>query len=389
MPNEFTQTVTDQQTQKARRQATVTHRADHQATGTPPAPSAQVRKRSSHTDKMYAYRDRVLTGVRGRIDPELFLRLDERSQVRLGSVAPNTEINQYADLCGYVDYCNRERLTPFPVTEHGLDAYLSHRMADGRKRSTLDRCVASLVAWHKVLELDDPRASFTVQARIAKLRQLSAQRPNQKDGLRAAHLEKAIAVHDPAVPRDAADLALLFTAFETLCRRSELAALSWGDFSVDPSDGSGILFIAQSKTDQDKAGETQYLSPVTVQLLQYWQRLSGQSQSALLRGIYSDGRMGRQLSDKGVARAFKRIARKLAIDPALIAGHSTRVGAAQEMVENDIDAAKIMLAGRWKSLKMVTRYAQRINAKKGGMAELTQQLGWQPATLLPLLSEDS
>ena len=52
------------------------------------------------------------------------------------------------------------------------------------------------------------------------------------------------------------------------------------------------------------------------------------------------------------------------------------------MVEQDIDAAKIMLAGRWSSLKMVTRYAQRINAKKGGMAELTQQLGWQPEHLL-------
>ncbi|MGI9286136.1 MAG: tyrosine-type recombinase/integrase [Pseudomonadales bacterium] len=52
-----------------------------------------------------------------------------------------------------------------------------------------------------------------------------------------------------------------------------------------------------------------------------------------------------------------RIAKKIGIDPAVIAGHSTRVGAAQEMVEQDIDAAKIMLAGRWSSLKMVTRYA--------------------------------
>ncbi|MGI9284121.1 MAG: hypothetical protein ACR2P1_01900 [Pseudomonadales bacterium] len=51
------------------------------------------------------------------------------------------------------------------------------------------------------------------------------------------------------------------------------------------------------------------------------------------------------------------------------------------MVEPYIDAAKIMLAGRWSSLKMVTRYAQRINVKKGGMEELTQQLGWQPDNL--------
>ncbi len=55
----------------------------------------------------------------------------------------------------------------------------------------------------------------------------------------------------------------------------------------------------------------------------------------------------------------------------MIAGHSTRVG-----------TAKIMLAGRWSGLKMVTHYAKRINAKKGGMAELTQQLGWQTDNLL-------
>jgi integrase len=137
------------------------------------------------------------------------------------------------------------------------------------------------------------------------------------------------------------------------------------------------LYLARSKTDQAHEGETQYLSPLTVQLLQHWQHVSGQSQGAIFRGIYSNGSLGEGLSDKGVARAFKRIAKKLDIDSAQIAGHSTRVGAAQEMVELDIDAAKIMLAGRWKSLKMVTRYAQRINAKKGGMAELTQQLGWQ------------
>ncbi|MGI9289083.1 MAG: tyrosine-type recombinase/integrase [Pseudomonadales bacterium] len=338
---------------------------------------------------MYRYRDRLLDAVRGKIDTDVFLRLDERSHVRLGSVAPNTEINQYADLCGYVEYCVREQLTPLPVSDHGLDAYLSHRMADGVKRSTLDRCIASLATWHKVMEWDDPRSSFTVQARIDKLRQYSASRPQQKEGLRALHLEQAIAAHDPAVLRDAADLALLFTAFETLCRRSELAALAWTDLTVEPSDGSGLLFIADSKTDKDKAGAVQYISPVTVQLLQYWQRQAGQSKGALFRGIYSDGRLGTRLSHLGVARAFKRIAKKIGIDPAVIAGHSTRVGAAQEMVEQDIDAAKIMLAGRWSSLKMVTRYAQRINAKKGGMAELTQQLGWQPDNLLEDFSSEN
>lgn len=388
MSTEFEQTLADKQALSDTRRDTVSLRRDYQPNEQPPGLSTEVRRKSSHTEKMHRYRDRLLSALHGRIDNELFLRVDDRTQVRLGSVAPNTEINQYADLCGYVDYCVREQLTPFPVSEHGLDAYISHRMAEGLKRSSLDRCIANLATWHKVMELDDPRSSFTVRARIDKVRQYNASRPQQKEGLRAVHLERAIATHDPTILRDAADLALLFTAFESLCRRSELAALSWTDLSVEPSDGSGLLFIADSKTDKDKEGNYQYISPVTVQLLQYWQRQSGQTKGAMFRGIYSDGRLGTRLSDKGVARSFKRIARKIDIDPSLIAGHSTRVGAAQEMVEQDIDAAKIMLAGRWSSLKMVTRYAQRINAKKGGMAELTNQLGWQPENLLEDFSKN-
>ena len=364
------------------RRDTVKQRRDYKPLAQPMSPSTAVHKRDPHLDKMHRYRGRLLSVVRDHIDSDLFMGLDERNQVRLGSVAPNTEINQYADLLGYVQYCVREQLTPLPVSDHALDAYISHRMAEGLKRSTLDRCISSLATWHKILELDDPRASFVVKSRIDKLRQYSSSRPQQKEGLRASHLEQAIEIHNPNIPRDAADIALLFTAFETLCRRSELAALTWADLTMEPSDGSGLLFIADSKTDKDKEGEYQYISPVTVQLLQYWKQISNQTRGPIFRGIFSDGRLGAQLSTQGVARAFKRIAKKLDIDPTLIAGHSTRVGAAQEMVEQDIDAAKIMLAGRWSSLKMVTRYAQRINAKKGGMAELTHQLGWQPDNLL-------
>ncbi|MEM8501378.1 MAG: tyrosine-type recombinase/integrase [Pseudomonadota bacterium] len=386
MSTDFEHTLAQQDALSETRRDVVSKRRDFQPQIQPPGLNATRHTKGSHTEKMHRYRDRLLSALNGRIDPELFLRLDERTQVRLGSIAPNTEINQYADLCGYVEYCVREQLIPFPVSDHGLDAYLSHRMAEGLKRSTLDRCVASLATWHKVCELDDPRLSFAVQARIDKLKQVSASRPHQKEGLRGHHLVQAIAVHDPDVLRDAADLALLFTAFETLCRRSELSALSWTDLTIEPSDGSGLLFIADSKTDKDKEGDYQYISPVTVQLLNYWQRQSGQSKGAVFRGIYSDGRLGTRLSHLGVARAFKRIAKKISIDPSMIGGHSTRVGAAQEMVEQDIDAAKIMLAGRWSSLKMVTHYSKRINAKKGGMAELTSQLGWQPEKLLEAFS---
>lgn len=46
------------------------------------------------------------------------------------------------------------------------------------------------------------------------------------------------------------------------------------------------------------------------------------------------------------------------------------------MIERNIDSAKVMLSGRWKSKTMLTKYSKKIQAKRSGMAELSQQLGW-------------
>jgi hypothetical protein len=49
-------------------------------------------------------------------------------------------------------------------------------------------------------------------------------------------------------------------------------------------------------------------------------------------------------------------------------GHSTRVGAAQDLAAFDIDLATITQAGGWKSTRMPLQYSERINAVRSGMA---------------------
>jgi hypothetical protein len=53
-----------------------------------------------------------------------------------------------------------------------------------------------------------------------------------------------------------------------------------------------------------------------------------------------------------------------------ISGHSTRVGAAQDMSAVGLDLAEIMQAGRWATPAMVARYTERIAARRGGAAKL-------------------
>ncbi len=66
---------------------------------------------------------------------------------------------------------------------------------------------------------------------------------------------------------------------------------------------------------------------------------------------------------------FKRMAdvAGLDIDPS---GHSTRIGAAQDMTAAGLGTAEIQQAGRWKSATMVSRYTENQQARRGASARL-------------------
>jgi hypothetical protein len=58
-----------------------------------------------------------------------------------------------------------------------------------------------------------------------------------------------------------------------------------------------------------------------------------------------------------------------------VSGHSTRVGATQDLAALDIDLAAITQAGGWKSTRMPLQYAEKINAARSGMARAAAATG--------------
>jgi hypothetical protein len=56
-------------------------------------------------------------------------------------------------------------------------------------------------------------------------------------------------------------------------------------------------------------------------------------------------------------------------------GHITRVGAAQDLAELDIDLAAITQADGCKSTRMPLQYAEKINAARSGMARAAAASG--------------
>ena len=58
-----------------------------------------------------------------------------------------------------------------------------------------------------------------------------------------------------------------------------------------------------------------------------------------------------------------------------VSGHSTRVGATQDLATLDIDLAAITQAGAWKLTRMPLQYAEKIDAARSGIARAAEKAG--------------
>jgi hypothetical protein len=81
--------------------------------------------------------------------------------------------------------------------------------------------------------------------------------------------------------------------------------------------------------------------------------------------------IGGALNPGSIPPIFKRVAQWIGMPERFVAevsGHSTRVGAAQDLAALDIDLTAITQAGGWNSTRMPLQYAERIQAARSGMA---------------------
>ena len=135
--------------------------------------------------------------------------------------------------------------------------------------------------------------------------------------------------------------------------RSEAAALQWQDLSVEASDGSGRLHIARSKTDQEARGRVAYLTPDTAACLQ---RIKP---------------TGARLEDRIFAMSARTIANRIktAAVEGRFAGHSGRVGCAQDLAARGAGLTELQVAGRWQSAAMPALYARNQLTGRGAVAK--------------------
>ena len=158
------------------------------------------------------------------------------------------------------------------------------------------------------------------------------------------------------------DLALLATLRDGLLRRSEAAALTWGDVEFR-DDGAALINLRRSKTDQEAEGVVLYIGRKAAHAL-----LAIRPAPELLDPNNSVFGMTARNIGKRVTAAAK--------SAGLCEGytdHSGRVGMAQDLVKSGVELPALMTAGRWRSSKMPARYTERQAADRGAVARYYQE----------------
>jgi integrase len=185
-------------------------------------------------------------------------------------------------------------------------------------------------------------------------------------GITSDILEKLITATE-AGNRGARDRVLLLIAYDSLCRRSELASLLIEDIKYTETDNhtKASILIRRSKTDQFGQGKRLVLSDrATIALKEWLERRKNPIDGSLFLGVDRAQKITNSFCAAQINRIYKRLAERAGLSKDLIdqiSGHSLRVGHAQDMVNSGESLPIIMSKGRWSKTDTVMRYVEHIN----------------------------
>src|SRR5580698_10626398 len=293
-----------------------------------------------------------------------------------GAYAANTLRAQKADGAIFQDYCESRSEPYLPADPKTIRAFIDDRVKAGKKLATVKRYVATISRVHIAAGLLNPCSSEAVRLGVKKMGRETSVRQDQAHPLGWKDIKEFIESAGVGLRADR-ERAMLCVAYETLARRGELVALEVKDIEFHP-DGTGIALIRRGKTDAEGQGRSAYLSRETVRWLKIWLEHAGIEGGTLFRRLIGQNQIGGPLNPGSIAPIFKRVAQWIGLPERFVAqvsGHSTRVGATQDLAELDIDLAAITQAGGWKSTRMPLQYAERINVARSGMARAAEKTG--------------
>ena len=276
-------------------------------------------------------------------------------------LAENTRRTYDAQWRLFAGWCDEVGLTPLPAEPLTVARYLAARAGSGASVATLRLATSAISKAHEWARLDSPCRDPGVRASLKGWgRRLS--KPQRQSGALTADVlavirltavqprkrRRGMETAEQAAERGRFDVALVAVLSDTGLRRSEAAALTWGDVQRW-DDGSGRITVIRSKTDAEAQGAVVAVTPAAMSAL-----------SAIRpAGVGGEVRVF-GLSESQIARRVKAIARAAGLENwEFFSGHSGRVGMARRMAQNGTPTHEIERQGRWKQGGgMVGRYTR-------------------------------
>jgi integrase len=303
-------------------------------------------------------------------------RLREWQGMAEGAYSANTLRAQKADGAIFQAFCEGRGESFLPAEPTTIRAFIEHEVKEGKKPATIRRYIATIGRAHIGAGLLNPCSGEAVRLALKKMGRETWARQTQARALGWKEIKEFIGSAGKGLRADR-ERALLCVAYETLARRSELVALAVRDIEFFPN-GTGQALIRRGKTDAEGQGRVAYLSRETVKWLKIWLEHAKIGEGEIFRRLIGKNQIGGALNPGSIAPIFKRVAQWIGMPARFVAevsGHSTRVGAAQDLAALDIDLAAITQAGGWKSTRMPLQYAEKINAARSGMARAAEKAG--------------
>ena len=253
------------------------------------------------------------------------------------------------------------------LTDTTLSGVLADMAAQGRAPSTLAQTVAAVRCAANRLGEPDPVGPQC--DRTLRVHRRATGPPRQAAGIDWAAADRAADAADARGDiiglRDAAVIAVMSDA---LLRIGEAASLDIADIGR-ADDGAGSVTVRRSKTDQENNGASLFVRRATMTRVDAWLGAAAIDDGPLFRRIRKGGDVtSERLSARAIGMIVKAAAAAIGIEGA--SGHSLRVGAAQSLVRAGAQLPEAMLAGRWSTPAMLSRYAKADLAQHGAVSRL-------------------
>lgn len=162
------------------------------------------------------------------------------------------------------------------------------------------------------------------------------------------------------------DKALLWIATDSWCRASEICGFRVKDLQRQ-DDGSSLLFVSRSKTDQNGQGAYAFLSAKGTDAVVDWIDEAGLRADQTILTKSQRGGARTPMDPATLSRIIRRRTGRTDVS-----AHSTRVGGVQDAFRLGCDLSSIMVAGRWTSPEMPARYARRLLASQSAAARVSE-----------------